>query len=109
MPNVQEHSDDAAPARSGPVQRFEICSYFTGHHVTVTPSPHTILPTRVFSVISPLAPCPDARRSGPACTDAACGFPTNSAVVTLTPAADHVCCQLVLDDLGDLTTTITRC
>jgi AraC family transcriptional regulator of adaptative response / DNA-3-methyladenine glycosylase II len=36
-------------------------------------------------------------------------LPAGSAVVTLTPAVDHVRCQLVLDDFRDLTTAITRC
>ena len=36
-------------------------------------------------------------------------LPTGSAVVTLTPAVDHVRCQLVLDDFRDLTTAIARC
>jgi len=36
-------------------------------------------------------------------------LPVGSAVVTLTPAADHVRCQLVLDDFSDLTTAIARC
>jgi AraC family transcriptional regulator, regulatory protein of adaptative response / DNA-3-methyladenine glycosylase II len=36
-------------------------------------------------------------------------LPSGSAVVALTPAADHVGCQLVLDDFRDLTTAITRC
>ena len=36
-------------------------------------------------------------------------LPAGSAVVTLTPAVDHVRCQLVLDDFRDLTTAIARC
>jgi AraC family transcriptional regulator, regulatory protein of adaptative response / DNA-3-methyladenine glycosylase II len=36
-------------------------------------------------------------------------LPAGSAVVTLTPAADHVRCQLMLDDFRDLTTAIARC
>src|SRR6201997_3176892 len=36
-------------------------------------------------------------------------LPAGSAVVTLTPAVDHVRCQLVLDDFRDLTTPIARC
>ncbi len=36
-------------------------------------------------------------------------LPFGSAVVTLTPAVDHVRCLLVLDDFRDLTTAITRC
>jgi len=36
-------------------------------------------------------------------------LPSGSAVVTLTPAVDHVRCQLVLDDFRDLTTAIARC
>ncbi|MGO9928942.1 MAG: AlkA N-terminal domain-containing protein [Mycobacterium sp.] len=36
-------------------------------------------------------------------------LPAGSAVVSLTPAADHVRCQLVLDDFRDLTTAIARC
>lgn len=36
-------------------------------------------------------------------------LPSGSAVVTLTPAVDHVRCVLVLDDFRDLTTAIARC
>jgi AraC family transcriptional regulator of adaptative response / DNA-3-methyladenine glycosylase II len=36
-------------------------------------------------------------------------LPAGSAVVTLTPAVDHVRCHLVLDDFRDLTTAIARC
>ncbi|HWS92467.1 MAG TPA: DNA-3-methyladenine glycosylase 2 family protein [Mycobacterium sp.] len=36
-------------------------------------------------------------------------LPAGSAVVSLTPAVDHVRCQLVLDDFRDLTTAIARC
>jgi AraC family transcriptional regulator, regulatory protein of adaptative response / DNA-3-methyladenine glycosylase II len=36
-------------------------------------------------------------------------LPAGGAVVTLTPAVDHVRCQLVLDDFRDLTTAIARC
>jgi AraC family transcriptional regulator, regulatory protein of adaptative response / DNA-3-methyladenine glycosylase II len=36
-------------------------------------------------------------------------LPSGSAVVTLTPAVDHVRCLLVLDDFRDLTTAIARC
>ncbi len=36
-------------------------------------------------------------------------LPFGSAVVTLTPAEDHVRCLLVLDDFRDLTTAIARC
>jgi AraC family transcriptional regulator, regulatory protein of adaptative response / DNA-3-methyladenine glycosylase II len=36
-------------------------------------------------------------------------LPAGSAVVTLTPAVDHVRSQLVLDDFRDLTTAIARC
>jgi len=36
-------------------------------------------------------------------------LPFGSAVVTLTPAVDHVRCLLVLDDFRDLTTAIARC
>jgi AraC family transcriptional regulator of adaptative response / DNA-3-methyladenine glycosylase II len=36
-------------------------------------------------------------------------LPSGSAVVALTPAVDHVRCQLVLDDFRDLTTAIARC
>jgi AraC family transcriptional regulator of adaptative response / DNA-3-methyladenine glycosylase II len=36
-------------------------------------------------------------------------LPAGSAVVTLTPAADHVRCRLLLDDFRDLTTAIARC
>ena len=36
-------------------------------------------------------------------------LPFGSAVVTLTPAVDHVRCDLLLDDFRDLTTAITRC
>jgi AraC family transcriptional regulator, regulatory protein of adaptative response / DNA-3-methyladenine glycosylase II len=36
-------------------------------------------------------------------------LPAGSAVVTLTPAVDHVRCQLVLDDFRDLATAIARC
>ncbi|OIN82305.1 DNA-3-methyladenine glycosylase 2 family protein [Mycobacterium malmoense] len=36
-------------------------------------------------------------------------LPAGSAVVTLTPAVDHVRCRLVLDDFRDLTTAIARC
>ena len=36
-------------------------------------------------------------------------LPSGGAVVTLTPAVDHVRCQLVLDDFRDLTTAIARC
>jgi AraC family transcriptional regulator of adaptative response / DNA-3-methyladenine glycosylase II len=36
-------------------------------------------------------------------------LPAGTAVVTLTPAVDHVRCQLVLDDFRDLTTAIARC
>jgi AraC family transcriptional regulator of adaptative response / DNA-3-methyladenine glycosylase II len=36
-------------------------------------------------------------------------LPTGNAVVTLTPAVDHVRCLLVLDDFRDLTTAIARC
>jgi AraC family transcriptional regulator, regulatory protein of adaptative response / DNA-3-methyladenine glycosylase II len=36
-------------------------------------------------------------------------LPSGSAVVSLTPAVDHVRCQLVLDDFRDLTTAIARC
>ena len=36
-------------------------------------------------------------------------LPSGSGVVSLTPAVDHVRCQLVLDDFRDLTTAIARC
>ena len=36
-------------------------------------------------------------------------LPSGNAVVSVTPAVDHVRCLLVLDDLGDLTTAIARC
>lgn len=36
-------------------------------------------------------------------------LPFGSAVVTLTPAVDHVRCTLTLDDFRDLTTAIARC
>ena len=36
-------------------------------------------------------------------------LPSGNAVVTLTPAVDHVRCLLVLDDFRDLTTAIARC
>jgi AraC family transcriptional regulator of adaptative response / DNA-3-methyladenine glycosylase II len=36
-------------------------------------------------------------------------LPRGSGVVTLTPAVDHVRCQLLLDDFRDLTTAIARC
>ena len=36
-------------------------------------------------------------------------LPRGSAVVSLTPAVDHVRCQLALDDFRDLTTAIARC
>jgi AraC family transcriptional regulator, regulatory protein of adaptative response / DNA-3-methyladenine glycosylase II len=36
-------------------------------------------------------------------------LPFGKAVVALTPAVDHVRCQLVLDDFRDLTTAIARC
>lgn len=36
-------------------------------------------------------------------------LPSGSAVVSLTPAVDHVRCQLVLEDFRDLTTAIARC
>ncbi|BBZ43006.1 DNA-3-methyladenine glycosylase 2 family protein [Mycobacterium parmense] len=36
-------------------------------------------------------------------------LPSGNAVVTLTPAADHVRCRLVLDDFRDLTTATARC
>ncbi|OBI00540.1 DNA-3-methyladenine glycosylase 2 family protein [Mycobacterium sp. E2733] len=36
-------------------------------------------------------------------------LPFGSAVVTLTPAVDHVRCVLALDDFRDLTTAIARC
>ena len=36
-------------------------------------------------------------------------LPTGSAVVSLTPAVDHVRCRLMLDDFRDLTTAIARC
>jgi AraC family transcriptional regulator, regulatory protein of adaptative response / DNA-3-methyladenine glycosylase II len=36
-------------------------------------------------------------------------LPSGSAVVSLTPAVDHVRCLLVLDDFRDLTTAIARC
>ncbi len=36
-------------------------------------------------------------------------LPAGGALVTLTPAVDHVRCQLVLDDFRDLTTAIARC
>jgi AraC family transcriptional regulator, regulatory protein of adaptative response / DNA-3-methyladenine glycosylase II len=36
-------------------------------------------------------------------------LPCGSAVVSLTPAVDHVRCLLVLDDFRDLTTAIARC
>jgi AraC family transcriptional regulator of adaptative response / DNA-3-methyladenine glycosylase II len=36
-------------------------------------------------------------------------LPAGNAVVTLTPAVDHVRCLLVLDDFRDLTTAIARC
>jgi AraC family transcriptional regulator, regulatory protein of adaptative response / DNA-3-methyladenine glycosylase II len=36
-------------------------------------------------------------------------LPFGTAVVTLTPAVDHVRCILVLDDFRDLTTAIARC
>ncbi|WP_068177952.1 DNA-3-methyladenine glycosylase 2 family protein [Mycobacterium sp. UM_CSW] len=36
-------------------------------------------------------------------------LPRGGAVVTLTPAVDHVRCQLTLDDFRDLTTAIARC
>lgn len=36
-------------------------------------------------------------------------LPSGNAVVTLTPAPDHVRCLLVLDDFRDLTTAIARC
>ncbi|BBZ51616.1 DNA-3-methyladenine glycosylase 2 family protein [Mycobacterium heidelbergense] len=36
-------------------------------------------------------------------------LPCGTAVVSLTPAVDHVRCQLVLDDFRDLTTAIARC
>ncbi|MGD1170635.1 AlkA N-terminal domain-containing protein [Mycobacterium seoulense] len=36
-------------------------------------------------------------------------LPFGTAVVTLTPAVDHVRCLLVLDDFRDLTTAIARC
>ena len=36
-------------------------------------------------------------------------LPAGNALVTLTPAVDHVRCLLVLDDLADLTTAIARC
>jgi AraC family transcriptional regulator of adaptative response / DNA-3-methyladenine glycosylase II len=36
-------------------------------------------------------------------------LPSGNGVVSLTPAADHVRCLLVLDDFRDLTTAIARC
>lgn len=36
-------------------------------------------------------------------------LPFGNAIVTLTPAVDHVRCVLVLDDFRDLTTAIARC
>jgi AraC family transcriptional regulator of adaptative response / DNA-3-methyladenine glycosylase II len=36
-------------------------------------------------------------------------LPSGSAVVSLTPAVDHVRCLLMLDDFRDLTTAIARC
>ncbi|OBG26997.1 DNA-3-methyladenine glycosylase 2 family protein [Mycobacterium sp. 852002-51057_SCH5723018] len=36
-------------------------------------------------------------------------LPRGSAVASLTPAVDHVRCQLMLDDFRDLTTAIARC
>lgn len=36
-------------------------------------------------------------------------LPSGTAVVALTPAVDHVRCQLILDDFRDLTTAIARC
>ncbi len=36
-------------------------------------------------------------------------LPSGSGLVGLTPAVDHVRCQLVLDDFRDLTTAIARC
>ena len=36
-------------------------------------------------------------------------LPSGNAVVSLTPAVDHVRCRLVLDDFRDLTTAIARC
>jgi AraC family transcriptional regulator of adaptative response / DNA-3-methyladenine glycosylase II len=36
-------------------------------------------------------------------------LPSGNAVVTLTPAVDHVRCVLALDDFRDLTTAIARC
>lgn len=36
-------------------------------------------------------------------------LPSGNGVVSLTPAADHVRCQLALDDFRDLTTAIARC
>ena len=36
-------------------------------------------------------------------------LPSGNAVVTLTPAVDHIRCLLVLDDFRDLTTAIARC
>jgi AraC family transcriptional regulator, regulatory protein of adaptative response / DNA-3-methyladenine glycosylase II len=36
-------------------------------------------------------------------------LPAGSAVVTLTPAVDHVRCQLMLDDFRDLASAIARC
>ncbi len=36
-------------------------------------------------------------------------LPSGNGIVSLTPAPDHVGCQLVLDDFRDLTTAIARC
>ena len=36
-------------------------------------------------------------------------LPSGNAVVTLTPAVDHIRCLLMLDDFRDLTTAIARC
>jgi AraC family transcriptional regulator of adaptative response / DNA-3-methyladenine glycosylase II len=36
-------------------------------------------------------------------------LPSGNGIVSLTPAPDHVRCQLVLDDFRDLTTAIARC
>ena len=36
-------------------------------------------------------------------------LPNGNGIVSLTPKADHVACQLALDDLRDVPTAISRC
>ena len=64
---------------------------------------------RAFSVIWPPPPWPGARRSAPARTGAACGFPPATPWSPSPPRSTTSAAVLMLDDFRDLASAIARC